>query len=193
MTLFSRNLYFIIPYLNKKTKSQHTYKKGAKHQCCYYYNVQMKMLTFFITCPPQSILHPFKSIGTTFCTFKIHIPSSAKTKWKPMRSCGCWGVILRSSRPCESYQITHFNPIWGFSISAGPARLHYPQTSCEMSIMHLQACGGGDSVMDVSTACVNTALRSQPQTQQNNLISSFWDEYRQSMLATDGDVSTFLS
>lgn len=37
-------------------------------------------------------------------------------------------------------EITHFIPIWGWSISAGPARLHYPQTSCEMSIMCVQAC-----------------------------------------------------
>lgn len=47
-----------------------------------------------------------------------------------------------TSRPCQSYQITHFIPIWGWSISAGPARLHYPQTSCEMAIMCVQACGG---------------------------------------------------
>lgn len=47
-----------------------------------------------------------------------------------------------TSRPCQSCQITHFIPIWGWSISAGPARLHYPQTSCEMAIMCVQACGG---------------------------------------------------
>lgn len=59
---------------------------------------------------------------------------------------GCVTLVTRSSkstsRPCQSYQITRFIPIWGWSISAGPARLHYPQTSCEMAIMCVQACGG---------------------------------------------------
>lgn len=47
-----------------------------------------------------------------------------------------------TSRPHQSCHITHFIPIWWWSIFAGPARLHYPQTNCEMAIMSVQACGG---------------------------------------------------
>lgn len=81
--------------------------------------------------------------------FQISVPSSTLnpvhityTKCRPMRKGGGLGSSKSTSRPRQSCQITHFIPIWGWSISVGPARLHYPQTSCEMAIMCVQACGG---------------------------------------------------
>lgn len=109
-----------------------------------------------------------------------HLPSTQSTQ--PISSAELyeegwrfWCVTLvtgsskSTSRPRQSCQITHFISIWGWSISAGPARLHYPQTSCEIAIMCVQACGGNrplcrpsafTSQQWASYVWLNTPLRS---------------------------------
>lgn len=113
-----------------------------------------------VGCTNRRITHPIHLSSTQTLWQWDHLPNQCTITYPPpsphnlhqmqtyenLWRFGCLTLVTRSSkstsRPRQSCQITHFIPIWGWSISAGPARLHYPQTSCEMAIMCVQACGG---------------------------------------------------
>lgn len=121
--------------------------------------------------PPQALWHHPKQCPITHhppSPHNLHQMQTYEEAWR----FGCLTLVTRSSkstsRPRQSCQITHFIPIWGWSISAGPARLHYPQTSCEMAIMCVQACAWNGllcrpsaftSQQRVSYMWLNTLLR----------------------------------
>lgn len=173
------NLAFFIPYLNTNTKRQHTYKKKSKTsillllQCSYEDDLRKPSLLLVLI--DAAFIH-----SNLLAQPSVHAKSASYHL--PKQNENLWGAVVAGVsyfRPRGLVNPTR-SPI--LTPSGGdPSQQAQPGSITPRRAVKCLLCICrrvlGDAVMDISTACVNTALRSLTQIQANNIISSFWEEY----------------